>query len=403
MKKVLDFIKANTIALSCAAVALLALLAYFAYPIPSLFGELQTEVDARKPIHASLKSLDDAARTLPQVDLGSTEAAPLTMFPTDRVIKVGEEALQRLSDQAGGVLQSLIKANQRQLLVPGSLPNPQTLARQNFLEAYKSVTQQYGEGAAKGLIATKLKGSLPPTETELREIESTVVSQFIKNNLQIDGSGKPVNQEQVDREIIEIRSKLPLEQRVIRAKSSQIYVSPGAVDIMQELLQLTNPPDPVLVFNGQFSLWVQSAVFEAIASANGNSENVLSSPIKHLVRLDMNMAYVPLGSGNNVTFNMGAPAEGEAALPELKPDAATPILLRYTSNPLGYSNNSMFDPIPVNLTLRIDSRRLPEVLAALQGGQLLKIEVLDHVVMGHADEPNGKGYQSLRELGYFYS
>jgi DNA repair protein RadC len=39
----------------------------------------------------------------------------------------------------------------------------------------------------------------------------------------------------------------------------------------------------------------------------------------------------------------------------------------------------------------------------IRAGQLLKIEVLDHVVMGAADAENSKGYTSLRELGYFYS
>jgi DNA repair protein RadC len=37
----------------------------------------------------------------------------------------------------------------------------------------------------------------------------------------------------------------------------------------------------------------------------------------------------------------------------------------------------------------------------IRAGQTLKIEVLDHVVVGHAD--HGKGHTSLRELGYFYA
>lgn len=37
----------------------------------------------------------------------------------------------------------------------------------------------------------------------------------------------------------------------------------------------------------------------------------------------------------------------------------------------------------------------------IRAGQTLKIEVLDHVVVGHPD--HGKGHTSLRELGYFYA
>lgn len=39
----------------------------------------------------------------------------------------------------------------------------------------------------------------------------------------------------------------------------------------------------------------------------------------------------------------------------------------------------------------------------IRAGQLLKIEVLDHVILGRATEERSKDYCSLRELGYFYS
>jgi DNA repair protein RadC len=39
----------------------------------------------------------------------------------------------------------------------------------------------------------------------------------------------------------------------------------------------------------------------------------------------------------------------------------------------------------------------------IRAGQLLKIEVLDHVIIGRATPERAKDYASLRELGYFYS
>jgi DNA repair protein RadC len=38
----------------------------------------------------------------------------------------------------------------------------------------------------------------------------------------------------------------------------------------------------------------------------------------------------------------------------------------------------------------------------IRAGQLLKIDVLDHVILGRASEDRPKDYVSLRELGYFY-
>ncbi len=37
----------------------------------------------------------------------------------------------------------------------------------------------------------------------------------------------------------------------------------------------------------------------------------------------------------------------------------------------------------------------------IRAGQLLKIEVLDHVILGQRAAENGRDYASLRELGYF--
>lgn len=380
MKNVLDFVKAHVIALSCALVGVLALIAYFVYPVPSLFGQLQTQVDQRAEVFKSLETLRSSSRTLPNVDINSPEPKPLPQFPTERVIKAGEEALQRLTDQSNGVLTAAVKMNQRPLLVPGSLPKPTSLARQAFLEAYKAVTQQYGEAGKNGIIAQKLKGVLPPSEQEIQEIQARTDNKIIKDNLQIGPNGQPVNQAEVDAKLAESRAKLPLEQRVLRALNAQIYVSPGAVDVIPELVNTTEQPNDVQIFNAQFSLWVQSAVFDAIATANNGSENVLTSPVKHLIRLDMPMTIAPVQSG---TFQVGQPAEAQ---PELKPDASTPITLNYRTSPYGFSSNGMFDPIPVGITLRVDARRLTEVLAAMQGGQLLKVKNVNYraVNMGRA-------------------
>jgi DNA repair protein RadC len=59
-------------------------------------------------------------------------------------------------------------------------------------------------------------------------------------------------------------------------------------------------------------------------------------------------------------------------------------------------NHPSGDPTPSEADIKV-TRDL------IRGGQLLKLEVLDHVIMGQADASNPKGYSSLRELGYFYS
>jgi DNA repair protein RadC len=59
-------------------------------------------------------------------------------------------------------------------------------------------------------------------------------------------------------------------------------------------------------------------------------------------------------------------------------------------------NHPSGDPTPSEADIKV-TRDL------IRAGQLLKIEVLDHIILGRATRERPKDYASLRELGYFYS
>lgn len=59
-------------------------------------------------------------------------------------------------------------------------------------------------------------------------------------------------------------------------------------------------------------------------------------------------------------------------------------------------NHPSGDPTPSEADIRV-TRDL------IRAGQLLKIEVIDHVILGARTQDRAKDYVSLRELGYFYS
>ena len=59
-------------------------------------------------------------------------------------------------------------------------------------------------------------------------------------------------------------------------------------------------------------------------------------------------------------------------------------------------NHPSSDPTPSEADIKV-TRDL------IRAGQLLKIDVLDHVIMGQPGPHNAKGWASLRELGYFYT
>lgn len=58
-------------------------------------------------------------------------------------------------------------------------------------------------------------------------------------------------------------------------------------------------------------------------------------------------------------------------------------------------NHPSGDPTPSEADIKV-TRDL------IRAGQLLKIELLDHVILGRATHERPKDYSSLRELGYFY-
>jgi DNA repair protein RadC len=59
-------------------------------------------------------------------------------------------------------------------------------------------------------------------------------------------------------------------------------------------------------------------------------------------------------------------------------------------------NHPSGDPTPSEADIKV-TRDL------IRAGQLLKIEVLDHIIIGRATQERPRDYVSLRELGYFYA
>ena len=57
-------------------------------------------------------------------------------------------------------------------------------------------------------------------------------------------------------------------------------------------------------------------------------------------------------------------------------------------------NHPSGDPSPSEADIKV-TRDL------IRAGQLLKIEVVDHIILGRATAGRAKDYSSLRELGYF--
>lgn len=77
----------------------------------------------------------------------------------------------------------------------------------------------------------------------------------------------------------------------------------------------------------------------------------------------------------------------EVFRPAISANAAALILVH---------NHPSGDPTPSEADIKV-TRDL------IRAGQLLKIEILDHIILGRRTNERAKDYASLKELGYFYS
>lgn len=75
-------------------------------------------------------------------------------------------------------------------------------------------------------------------------------------------------------------------------------------------------------------------------------------------------------------------------------DVFKPAIAANAASIILVHNHPSGDPSPSEADIKV-TRDL------IRAGQLLKIEVLDHLIMGRATEERSKDYASLRELGYF--
>lgn len=72
-----------------------------------------------------------------------------------------------------------------------------------------------------------------------------------------------------------------------------------------------------------------------------------------------------------------------------------PAIIANASAVILVHNHPSGDPAPSEADIKV-TRDL------IRAGQLLKIEVLDHVILGQKTQERSKDYASLKELGYFY-
>lgn len=91
----------------------------------------------------------------------------------------------------------------------------------------------------------------------------------------------------------------------------------------------------------------------------------------------------------------GVPGTLDTLLVHAREVFRSAIVLNAAAIILGH-NHPSGDPTPSEADIKV-TRDL------IRAGQILKIEICDHIILGSSTPERAKDYSSLRALGYFYS
>jgi hypothetical protein len=135
------------------------------------YADLRDRVSARQSVYQHLTSLATKARTLPIVDPDSNTTDPLKRFPTDPIIKAGEDVTANVALDSAGMLKFADDLDKHDVLLPGILPNnPSQSMGVKFQQVYAAaidyMTPDHRDASMPGRL---LKGGTPPTAAEIQQ------------------------------------------------------------------------------------------------------------------------------------------------------------------------------------------------------------------------------------------
>jgi hypothetical protein len=393
----MDLLKKNIVTIVCGVIVLLAIVAIF-YPISGYYEELRQKAEARRGVYQALKGLTEKQRSLPIIELGTTsQAAPLTMFPTPAVAEKGQRVVELVKSEAANMFDVAVKMNQRPPLVPGALPDGPPIASINFrnkyLQRFDAITPEH---RSQSLVAHMNAGS-PPSDTSIAE-KRVVRETEIKSKIVLNQQGQAINATQVQQELDSVLPTLARNMQLEAAKKCTVYIDPPqqgtaiapALDPHPMLLQHggggggMGAPEPTIIFNAQVGLWIQEDVVLAIAAANKGAANVMESAVKRLVKIDLpDEMFRPLQ------------ASPDGMMPTANADPTQAMQPNYLLSPTGRVSNGVYDVVPFTLKMDVDAERLPMVLQELSRNRFITV-----LSVNIATAPVDKAL--LEAAGYLY-
>lgn len=224
----------------------------------------------------------------------------------------------------------------------------------------------------------RLNAGMPPDseqiDRELSEVQETFMSKG-----SAAGQLTEDEQRQLDREK---RTRL-LEILIDRAQSINVYADTdiNSPDFPFDASAIGPNDDPTAaqLWEAQIELWFQQDIAAAIASANqvdNPDANVLTSPVKRLMKIEVAPGYVGL---HNVGAVKGTPTASQ--LPDFRYQAPASLTGsadqrqsdNFFASPTGRVSNALYDVRHARITALVDFQRLPTLFDAINNVNMMTV------------------------------
>jgi hypothetical protein len=393
MKKVLDWIKGNVVALVCALLVLVA--AGWIFLINGWGGEFTKRLQTRLERNKALASFQSQNVSFPSPKTeGGTENKSLTI--NRAVITQLKEVYSKMEREGKGIFETARRFNsvQQTPMTTNLFPdNKDTslriIARRDYQSSFLEMFEPYSSSAG----VPRLRARPPITEGEIEVQLKSAREAYLVGTLggRAEGSLNDLEREKLAEEVLKKR----VEVYQLYAKSLNIYTSTnklGAGDFPFQVMGWSTqgtPANDLQLWEGQMQLWIQQDMARVIALTNSVSQqdtNVTKSPIKKLNRMEVKPGYIGLG-GRAMPTDSGAAASGGG---ELK---LNPAEDDFSLSPTGRRSNELYDVRHAKLDVVVDIVRLPEFF-----DNMVQVNYLTVLNMDVTDEDE---YDALKR-NYYY-
>lgn len=350
-----QILKKNILSIVCGVVVLLAIAAYFLF-VQGLYtgdGGLQAKAEERRSKYNQLNELITKSRKLPVVELETTEAADLTVFPTTEVIKLGTQITDRLKSQSDRIEALATDMNRRESLLRNFFPNPDDPQKFRFRDRYEIYMSRD--------LPALLQASAPPSEQDVIEAREKLWVEKYQDRI-ITVNNQEANREAIDAEYEEKIQGLLEQLERQTARRFRMYIEKDAINKNPRVASQDSPPTEDLWY-AQTALWVQTDVAAAIAAFNdrelrnlpATEHNILNAPVKHLLKLD-----VPQGVDQFIAKSTTE-------------EGAHPGAPDYKLSPTGRNSNKLYDVVRFTLVCKADTRYVTRFLQELGRGRFITV------------------------------